>query len=83
MTGIPPFPTSFLLLQQDGYLIRSCLATGLAELVHNKEALRGPIQLGLLVCLTSWSWKVATGVEHKWLKPVPTDKGIANPAARP
>jgi hypothetical protein len=40
MTGIPPFPTSFVLLQQEGYLIRSCLATGLTELrsahVHNK-----------------------------------------------
>jgi hypothetical protein len=40
MTGIPPFPTSFLLLQQEGYLIRACLATGLTELrgahVHNK-----------------------------------------------
>ena|ERR1051326_61488 len=40
MTGIPPFPTSFLLLQQEGYLIKSCLARGLTELrrahVHNK-----------------------------------------------
>jgi hypothetical protein len=40
MTGIPSFPTSFVLLQQEGYLIRSCLATGLTELrgahVHNK-----------------------------------------------
>ncbi len=34
------FPESFLLLQQEGYLIRSCLATGLTQLskahVHNK-----------------------------------------------
>lgn len=37
-----PFPPSFLLLQQEGYLIRSCLTTGLTELrsahVHNKGA---------------------------------------------
>lgn len=36
------FPPSFLLLQQEAYLIRSCLATGLTELrsanVHNKGA---------------------------------------------
>lgn len=36
------FPASFLLLQQEGYLISSCLATGLTELraanVHNKGA---------------------------------------------
>ena len=37
---LPQFPPSFLLLQQEGYLIRSCLALGLTELrnahVHNK-----------------------------------------------
>lgn len=36
------FPASYLLLQQEGYLISSCLATGLTELrsahVHNKGA---------------------------------------------
>jgi hypothetical protein len=38
----PQFPPSFLLLQQEGYLISTCLATGLTELraanVHNKGA---------------------------------------------
>lgn len=42
MTSPPIFPPSFLLLQQEGYLISSCLATGLSELrranVHNKGA---------------------------------------------
>src|SRR5215216_6026488 len=39
----------------------------------------GIVALGLLAYLTSWSWKVATGVEHRWLKQFPTDKGsIAN-----
>jgi hypothetical protein len=37
-----PFPPSFLLLQQEGHLISSCLTTGLTELrsahVHNKGA---------------------------------------------
>lgn len=37
-----PFPPSFLLLQQEGYLISSCLSTGLTALraahVHNKGA---------------------------------------------
>jgi len=36
------YPPSFLLLQQEGYLISSCLALGLTELrvanVHNKGA---------------------------------------------
>lgn len=39
---LPNFPPSFLLLQQEGYLISSCLGTGLTELrdahVHNKGA---------------------------------------------
>lgn len=39
---LPAFPPSFLLLQQEGYLISSSLATGLTELrsahVHNKGA---------------------------------------------
>ena len=39
---LPKFPSSFLLLQQEGYLISSCLGTGLTELrnahVHNKGA---------------------------------------------
>ena len=38
----PDFPESFLLLQQEGYLISSCLSNGLTELraanVHNKGA---------------------------------------------
>lgn len=42
MTHIPAFPQSFLLLQQEGYLISSCLSIGLTELrtanVHNKGA---------------------------------------------
>jgi hypothetical protein len=33
----------------------------------------GIAALGLLACLTSWSWKVATDVEHKWLKRFPTE----------
>jgi len=37
---IPEFPKSFVLLQQEGYLISSCLSMGLTELrsanVHNK-----------------------------------------------
>lgn len=40
--SLPTFPPSFLLLQQEGYLISSCLSTGLTELrkahVHNKGA---------------------------------------------
>lgn len=39
---IPKFPPSFMLLQQEGYLISSCLSVGLTELraahVHNKGA---------------------------------------------
>ena len=42
MTRVPKFPASFLLLQQEGYLIRGCLTTGLTQLrganVHNKGA---------------------------------------------
>ncbi|CAN7160413.1 hypothetical protein LJR022_000140 [Paraburkholderia hospita] len=42
MTVTPSFPASFLLLQQEGHLISSCLTTGLTELrsahVHNKGA---------------------------------------------
>lgn len=38
----PEFPASFLLLQQEGYLIQSCLTNGLTELraahVHNRGA---------------------------------------------
>ncbi len=40
--ALPKFPSSFLLLQQEGYLISSCLGTGLTELrnahVHKKGA---------------------------------------------
>ncbi|MDO9101265.1 MAG: hypothetical protein Q7J20_10845 [Candidatus Nitrotoga sp.] len=40
--AFPKFPPSFLLLQQEGYLISSCLGIGLTELrkadVHNKGA---------------------------------------------
>ncbi len=40
--SLPVFPPSFLLLQQEGYLISSCLSIGLTELraahVHNKGA---------------------------------------------
>lgn len=40
--NLPRFPPSFILLQQEGYLISSCLSTGLTELrnahVHNKGA---------------------------------------------
>lgn len=42
MAVTPRFPASFMLLQQEGHLIRSCLTTGLTELrsahVHNKGA---------------------------------------------
>ncbi|MCG7879168.1 MAG: hypothetical protein JAY75_23005 [Candidatus Thiodiazotropha taylori] len=42
MTTPPNFPESFLLLQQEGHLISSCLGTGLTDLraahVHNKGA---------------------------------------------
>lgn len=42
MSYAPQFPASFMLLQQEGHLISSCLATGLTELrkanVHNKGA---------------------------------------------
>ena len=42
MANIPTFPTSFFLLQQEGYLISSCLGIGLTNLrsahVHNKGA---------------------------------------------
>jgi hypothetical protein len=41
-SALPEFPPSFLLLQQEGYLISSCLSTGLTDLrnahVHNKGA---------------------------------------------
>ena len=40
MRNYPPFPPSFLFLQQEGHLIHSCLTTGLTELraanVHTK-----------------------------------------------
>ncbi|CAH1904092.1 conserved hypothetical protein [Candidatus Nitrotoga sp. HW29] len=40
--ALPKFPSSYLLLQQEGFLIRSCLGIGLTELrkadVHNKGA---------------------------------------------
>lgn len=40
MPSVPQFPPSFLLLQQEGHLISSCLSTGLTNLraahVHNK-----------------------------------------------
>lgn len=40
--ALPKFPSSFLLLQQEGYLISSCLGTGPTEFrnahVHNKDA---------------------------------------------
>ncbi len=42
MANVSNFPESFLLLQQEGYLISSCLGTGLTDLraahVHNKGA---------------------------------------------
>lgn len=42
MPHAPQFPASFLLLQQEGHLISSCLTTGLTQLraanVHNKGA---------------------------------------------
>ena len=42
----------------------------------------GIVGLGLLAYLASWSWKVATDVEHGWIEWFPIDKGsITNPAA--
>jgi hypothetical protein len=47
MRKSPQFPASFILLQQEGYLIRSCLTSGLTQLraanVHNKGAFYGAL----------------------------------------
>lgn len=47
MPRSPQFPASFLLLQQEGHLISSCLASGLTQLrganVHNKGAFYGSL----------------------------------------
>ena len=42
----------------------------------------GIIALVVLTFLTSWSWKIATGVEHRWLERFAPDNGnITNGAA--
>ena len=38
--------------------------------------LAGIVALGMLACLTQWSWNIATNVEHRWLERFPPDKKL-------